>query len=598
MKEKPHHYKLKNRLFISIAALVFLSVTLVSAIGSYRLSDNLVEQNKTQTKQIIDQLALNTSSYISELSRLCMSPYYNESLMKLLESDPVTDSQCLEKQREVESYLREVMTIPRNDILCVNILTDAAYSSSRAGHIPDYSNNYTSQTWYLQAIQSPSAIFLPVHNEKYGSYDTTVFSMVLRLQSISDSKKTLGVIRVDANYSGLKDVLDDVDVRDKGALYIFDSTGSTIYCRSKLPDNISNDTIFSSLQSKKENVTIDKEKYLLNYQDINGTDWTILAVNSESVLMKNVSSARLTTILLAIVCASLTLLITALFVRSFVKPFNQTIDTMRNVKYGDLSIRVPDSEVEEIAFLNNSFNNMLQTISETMEHNNELTKEKYKAEYLQKKAQYDALYNQIRPHFLFNTLSTLSILIKSGKNNSAIKCIDDLSILLRGMVNTNKEITLASELKIAESYLSLQERRHDSLTYSIEIEDSISNCIIPALTIQPIVENALIHGCEPSRNDMNISICAVSNGNDIIITITDNGVGIDTKQLDKLNKDMIINNTDELTNTENSVGLKNIAQRLFLRFNEKSKIHVESQVNEKTSVIIQIPKIYEEEYTV
>lgn len=597
LKEKTRRYKLKNRLFVSIAALVFLSVMLVSAIGSYRLSGQIVEQNTSQTRQLIDQLALNTGSYISELSRLCMSPYYSEQVMKLLDTEPDSAAERLEKQRGVENYLREVMTIPRKDILCVNILTDAAYSSSRTGHAPNYASRFASEEWYKDSLDSASAVFIPAHTESYGSYSATVFSMVLRLQSLSDSKKTLGVIRVDANYSGLKDVLDDVDVPEKGALYIFDSTGSIIYRRSDLPGNISDSDVFPAVAGSEENTELFGEKYRLCSRNISGTDWTISAVNAESVLMQNVRTARRTTTLLALLCAAVALVVTALFVRSIIEPLNETINTMRAAEQGDLSVRAPDSRAEEVAYLNRSFNEMLRTISETMEHNTRLTREMYEAKYLRKKAQYDALCNQIRPHFLFNNLSTVSLLVKSGRNDDAVKTIDELAILLRGMVNTDKEIPLSAELKIAASYLSLQERRHDFLRYTVTADEAVQSCLIPALTVQPIVENALIHGCEPSRGNMRIDITAKAEGGDVVITVRDNGVGIGSERLAELNRAVTAGGDEANTTAGGGVGLSNIAQRLHLRFGERSAVSIESKPGKGTAVTVRFPQTKEEANT-
>lgn len=587
MNRKPQHYKLKNRLFVSIALLVFVSVLLVSTIGSAQFSQHLVEQNTAQTQQLIDQLALNASNYISELSRLCMSPYYSEQVMKLLDTPVESSAEQLEKRRNIENYLREVMTIPRKDILRVNIMTDSVYSTSRTGYADTYSANFTEEAWYQSAIESSDAIFIPAHTESHGSYKVTVFSMVLRLQSLADSRKTLGVIRVDANYSGIKDVLDDVTLPDKGVLYIFDPDGSIIYQRGALQSPAFGKDIFDASQMNSASVRLSGEKYLLSSQQITDTNWTVVAANAESVLMHNVNSARRSAMLLAFVCAGFALAVTALFVRAFIRPLNKTMDTMRIAQQGDLSVRAEDSDAEEISYLNSTFNEMLQKISDTMEHNTRLSREMYEAKYLQKKAQYDALYNQIRPHFLFNTLSTISLLVKSKRNDDAVQGINELSILLRGMVNTDKDITLASELQIVKSYLSLQERRHDALSYIIQADDAVLDSYIPALTIQPIVENALIHGCEPRRSNSEISISAHADGDNVIIRVTDNGVGMDEIQLAALQE--AVDGIESTPTKPGSVGLYNIAQRLRLRFGEPYGISVASCPNTGTTVTITIP---------
>ncbi len=587
-------YHLKTRLLAVISLLIFGSVVLVSTIGFMRYSDDLLNQTATQTQQLIEQIALNTGNYMNDLSRLCMSPYYSERIMSLLASSPEDATEKLEKRRAIENYLREVMTIPRNDILRVYILTDEIYYSMRTAHPIDFSDHYQQESWYQDALSSSSPVFIPAHVEINNGYSLTVFSMVQRLRSLSDSSQTLGVIRVDANYSGIRDVLDDVQLLKKSALFIIDNANSIIYQRSSLPSDLSHSEVFFTATSGTSpmRVNLGGETYILNTQPVKGTDWAIIAVNAQSSLMQNVASARQFTILLAFVCALIGLFVTVLFVRSFIKPINNTVDVMKTAQDGDLSVRASEHDAEEIDYLNRTFNELLLRISEMMQRDAQLTKEKYEAEYLQKIAQYDALYNQIRPHFLFNTLSTVSLLVKSGRYADAVSSIDELSILLRGMVNTDRDIPLSAELKIAECYLSLQERRHDDLTYQIELDPALADCRLPALTIQPIVENALIHGCEPRVGRSHISILVSADAGDVIICVSDNGIGMEQEQLESL-LSAISDPTEQPRQAETrSVGLVNIAQRLKLKYGKRTAISIASTRDVGTSVTIRIPQDY------
>lgn len=588
---KKGHYNLKTRLLAVISFLIFSSVFLVSTISTMRYSNALIEQTTDQVQQLLDQVAINTGNYIDELSRLCMAPYYSSHVMKLLETSPENNADILEKQRTIENYLREVMTIPRKDILRVNILSDRAYSSSRTGHVPSYLNNYREQDWFQNSISEEHAIFIPAYEESFGAYKVTVFSMVLRLQSLSDSRNTLGVIRVDANYSGIKDVLDDVELPDQSALYIFDTNGTLIYERNALHNPIEVETVFleSYQDGAPHSFVIGRERYYLNTAQIKGTDWTVAEVNARSVIMRNVYSVRRFAVISAVLCGMLGMITAVFFSRAFVRPINNTVEVMRAAQLGDFNVRASESRANEINYLNQAFNEMLQKISDTMDRNSQLTREMYEAKYLQKKAQYNALYHQIRPHFLFNTLSTVSILIKSGRDAEAVQSIEELSVLLRGMVNTDKDITLASEIKIAECYLSLQERRHDSLAFSISMDERVSDKLIPALTIQPIVENALIHGCEPRQGDMMISITASLAGNDVLIRVSDNGVGISKQDLILLQNEVDQPDPETLGSENRGVGLQNISQRLRLRFGKQYGLTIESSPDKGTEVIIKIP---------
>lgn len=581
-------YNLKTRLFATISLLILFAVATVSTFSIYQFRKTTIEQSNTQTKQLIKQLSLYTGDYISELSRLCHSPLYSERIMKTLELECKSTSDILNKKREIEDFLKELMTIPRGDILRVSIFSDdGIYSSSKTDKTAFYSSNYKNESWYNDALAYPQTIFLPSHEEKHGGYTLTFFSMILRLQSLSDSNKSVGVIRVDANYNGIRDVLDSVNINDGSILLIADNSHNLIYS-NKAANNLELNEIVASALNKANLIKINNETFYLNSEAINGTDWTIIVGNSASVLLKSINSVTILSVILAVVCVVMVLIISGLFTRSFTQPINETVDVMKLAQKGDLSARAPESKANEINFLNKSFNEMLQNLSDTLARNTRLTKEMFEAKYLQKKAQYDMLHNQIRPHFLFNTLSTISLLVKCGKAKEAVQCIDELSILLRGMVNSDKEIPLSSEVKILESYLSLQSRRHDSLKYNITVEDSVSDCYIPALTLQPIVENAVIHGCEQTIKDILIIISIVSIKDMISISISDTGVGISEENLNEIKKRIAESEKTEVTDTK-GIGLVNCYQRLHLKYGDSLKFTIDSIVGNGTTISILIP---------
>ena len=534
MAHQNRRYQLKARLLAVIALLIFGSVVLVSTIGFMRYSEDLLDQTETQTQQLIEQIALNTGNYINELSRLCMSPYYNERIMNLLASSPETSAEQLEKRRTIQNYLREVMTIPRKDILRVYIFSDEVYYSTRTSHALESGEDFETEDWYQDALQTSQTVFIPAHVEENGAYSITIFSMAQRLRGLSDSSRTLGVIRVDANYSGIQDVLDDVQLLEKSALFITDSADSVIYERSGLPDELTNAEVFHAAKAADgpARVLLGKERYIINTQPVKDTDWTIIAVNAQSSLMQNVSQARNFTIVLAFFCAGLGLLVSVLFVRSFLKPIYETVGVMQKAQSGNLSVRARDNRAVEIDYVNRSFNRAALAYRGDDGAGRHAHERKIRGRVPAKKSpQYDALYNQIRPHFLFNTLSTVSLLIKSKRYADAVSSIEDLSVLLRGMVNTDRDITFSAELKIAECYLSLQERRHDMLRYEITLDPSLADCRLPALTIQPLVENALIHGCEPRTGPSRINISVRREEEYAVITVADSGIGMDEAQV-------------------------------------------------------------------
>lgn len=218
----------------------------------------------------------------------------------------------------------------------------------------------------------------------------------------------------------------------------------------------------------------------------------------------------------------------------------------------------------------------------------------YEAKYLQKEAQFDSLNRQIRPHFLFNTLNTINLLIKSGKYCDATQGIEQLATLLRGVINSGREIKLETELKIADSYLRLQQLRHDCLTYQIEANEVNLSCLLPALTVQPIIENALIHGCEKAEGDTHILVDLRYSGDALKISVTDNGVGIPEETLRQLRESLEQCESGENTGFQASgIGLLNIQKRIRFKFGKPYGISVFSEESKGTTAILYIPRRFE-----
>ena len=300
------------------------------------------------------------------------------------------------------------------------------------------------------------------------------------------------------------------------------------------------------------------------------------------------TQARNKAYLLAILCAALGVLITVPLVKLFLRPIFQITSLMRTAQTGDLSVRASTVGRDELAYLARSFNDMVDQIHREMERNNLLTRQVYEARYLEKEAQYAALCNQIRPHFLFNALNTIHLLIKTGRGDEAVQCIDMLATLLRGMVNADREITLRAEMKIVESYLILQKKRYHTLSYTLPSLSRHENYLLPALTVQPLVENALVHGCEPKRGKTYIEICLTENETELCLSVSDNGIGMNASTRNAL-REALATPTLEPIEGESGVGLINISRRVKLRFGESYGLTIDSTEGEGTTVTLRLP---------
>lgn len=584
---------IKQKLLLVISALLFFSLIAVTGLTYVTYREDLIAQSTETTQLLLDQLTLNLDGYLDELYRLCRSPYYDRQVMQQLALVPADPQEALNKRRIVENYLNEMLTMPREDILRAHILTDDVYSTGKTRYPAGIPKNFAQEPWYLAALETPNPVFLPVTLEVHGRSNLYVFSIVQQLRSLADNE-ILGVIRVDANYQGIKAVCDRLLTPRGNALIIMDSNGNQIYLNSYLEDTNALDALLLQLPNTEEGsrqFEAGGEMYLVNIKSLSTTDWHMIDVHSMREVTRTAVNALNRSILMALLCALLGVLVSVFAIRWFVRPIYQITRLMAAAQQGDFTVRAHVNGRDEMAYLARSFNSMTAQIDDTIKSNNLLARKIYEAKFLEKDAQYAALYSQMQPHFLFNALNTIKLLMKRGETQAAIQCLDMLSVLLRGMVNTQHDIPLHSELKIVESYLSLQKTRFEALSYKITTEDVLRNYPLPALTIQPIVENALIHGCEPKRWDAEVSISAAIQSNEVVIAIKDNGIGMEPHLLEKIRHSIHADTEDlyETGNPSSGVGLINISRRIRLKYGPSYGLEVDSTPGVGTLVNVRLP---------
>lgn len=581
----------KQKLLLMISVLILISVSAATILSDRSYRNDLIAQSTQSTRQLLEQLSINLDTYIDELFRLCLSPYYNKRVMEQLESTPTTAAEKLNKQRIIEDYLAEVMTLPRSDILRASIFSNGVYSSSKT-RISAAMDGYSKEAWYQQALSSRTAVFLPAHHEGEGRGSLEVFSVVQRINSMSNSANPVGVIRVDANYQGIKAVCDRAGIQAGGALFIWDDAGNQMYSNNQTEQAELAAALNAAhpFESDVEDFSFrlaDKE-YLVHSQRLRTTDWRIIDIHSMYVLTAAAESARNKALAFALLCAVLGVAISIPLVKVFLRPMFHITQLMHTAQSGDLTVRAVSGGHDEFSYLADSFNTMLAQIQEQTARNDLLTRQIYEARYLEKEAQYTALCNQIQPHFLFNALNTIHLLIKTDQSEEAVQSIAMLATLLRGMVSAGREISLCAEMKLVESYLSLQQKRYRGLQYALPDVTEWETYLLPALTIQPIVENALVHGCEPKRGGAKIIVTLEETADALLLRVRDNGLGMEEEKERRL-QEALAQSTIDPEKQEGGVGLVNIARRVKLRFGPEYGLHFETKMGQGTCVTLRLP---------
>lgn len=319
-------------------------------------------------------------------------------------------------------------------------------------------------------------------------------------------------------------------------------------------------------------------KYLCTVKEL--TDFTFLALTPESYVYRD--SHRLVLVILAIGIMSsiITFFLFHYSTGKVMAPVKQIIAKVRSMSEGNYHERIAVSKSpDEISLLAAQINQMALNTQELLERVRWENEEKRRYEL-------SCLQLQMQPHFLYNTLETLCGMIEMNDKRAAIDLVSLISTFYRGALNKGKEIiTLEQEINITRAYLSIMQKRYpNAFHFSFSIDPRLLASSIPKLTLQPLVENSIIHGLnlQCQENSGSITIEGKSEGPFVCLKIRDNGQGMDEDALRQLNSQMF-------TEEKSSFGIRSIEKRLRLYF-EIAEISVNSCLGEGTVITIRLPK--------
>ena len=428
-----------------------------------------------------------------------------------------------------------------------------------------YHNNDTTPFFEVNRLDEKNTTII---TSEY-RYLTQTSSLVLLniLRAIKDDNQQIqGYVALDIHQEALESITKGLGFSD---MLLIDSDN---YRASSLVhvDKNGDFSLFPSLQEVTFPLTSSSystSNHIISLYKIKNTSLYIAGI-TETVWYEMALDQYGIIVLIIIAFGALTALIVALIISQIIgRPVDLLAERMGKVENGDLTPYQPISPIKEFHQLEHSFNSMIGQITALLD----VTREE---EAKVREAERKALEAQMNPHFLYNTLNTITSLAKIN-NQKQIQLISiKLGKLLRNAIdNREAEVTLKESFSLVDSYITIQHIRYgDKLTCSLVLDPSIEEIKTPKLIIQPLVENALVHGLEMKMGKWNIEVSAMRVSQSIHIIVKDNGVGFDTKQFD--------------SNSGDHVGIENVKRRLYLRYRDKAHFMVESTIGLGTTATI------------
>lgn len=284
--------------------------------------------------------------------------------------------------------------------------------------------------------------------------------------------------------------------------------------------------------------------------------------------------------LFTVVILLITLLIGGFIFYMLGKPVKQMLNKIDLLATGDLSVRMEPTPYRETERMAIAFNDMADRLED-------LFGEVYTKGLLLREAEFNLLESQIQPHFIFNVLELINMRCLAADQTGICRIVSNLAQLLRAnvMYKHKQTITFQDELLYVRYYLELQkERFEEKLNYEINLEDSsILRYYLPKLTIQPLVENGIVHGLEPKRGGGTLKIGIWEEDESVCVKVSDDGVGFDTSRVD------LEAESDDSQTRHNHVALANINRRIQLLYGQQYGMTITSEQGKGTDVMLTLP---------
>ena len=374
-------------------------------------------------------------------------------------------------------------------------------------------------------------------------------------------------------------------------VYILNSEGKLISSTDEmavatcwLPEDVAH--AYETLTEPFGNIRINNVSYNVARADCESTDWTALVMVPADKLTAATSNLYMKTLLVIAVCGGLFAGMLLFFYRRFMEPLAEMEQAMRRADAGDLKAYVKPKGTAEVARMMDSYNTMLDGIRVALDQRMELERHKQDLEM-------QVLMSQINPHFLYNTLETIVWKAGEAGRTDIGKLAASLGKLYRLSIAGGLFVPLSKELEHVRMYMNIQQSRYgNKVAYDVRLHGvEAAGVETLKLILQPIVENCLLYGMEGLEHTLSIRISARRRGDDLVLTVTDNGIGMDEATLEKLRGQIAHGRKPEAEKNRRStgIGLHNIAARLKLYTGKTSSLTVWSLPGIGTQVVLTLP---------
>lgn len=544
---------------------------------------------------VVKSLDNSISVIQTEISDLSVYICINDDIRKILTSDNAegmnADSRLwyndapmkmIQDMIALKGYIKTMAIYPENGINPYLRCIDSSVQ------LPDIETVRKTDA-YKKAVQKKGdVIWERVNRDDSGIYLTNYTDKIVMYREIYDlsRKNKLGYLVMGVNADKYTDLCKNAIQQDNEGIVVFSSEGSELTRYGTVDENI------VSYITGEEYLSQDYRKRPV-YFEYGAYNVYCSSQQKKGIIVckmvpKGNSSKQLYSILLTPVLILMGMLIglwplLGLISNIISRPLRKVCSAMKEFQDGDFNQQVKVESKDEVGEVAECFNRMVLSIKELIDTN-------YVMALKEKESELTALQAQINPHFLYNTLDSLYWRTQEDGNEELGEDILALSQLFRLVLGQGKGIiSVEMEKELIDSYLHIQKMRFSRrLTYEVNIDEEILQDVIPKLILQPFVENAIVHGFENSEAGGSVKVTGKAENGYLVFTVSDNGIGMTKEQTEAIWK---VEDSNRYSGQRiGRYAIKNVKERLELKYKEDFELTVKSEPGRGTAVIIRIPR--------
>ena len=569
-------FSIRTKLIIGFLAIL-LPLVLILSIVFYSYSAKIVlKQSLEQTREIVEQFSISLDNYMglmrNKMEILADSPTIQEELNTHQDKEDIKNDSFYSRNKRIRRIMLQIYSsVTMNDVEIYGINETNHYLSlwSKKYEIPD------KDILFENANLSKGRSVL-VNNIN----DADTIQMIKMVKDLQ-TYKPIGYIRFGLKRNYIEKMAKNINFGSDGSVVIFDENLNKI-------SGIAHDSALSKLLKEKPSIgnfsySEGKNEYTAVHIHSDSTGWTTVGVIPLRYINKDLAGIQYLTVIIIVLTIIIGVTVSVIIAQSLILPLENTVNALEKFSRGDFAVRLKENRCDEIGKLNRIFNKAIKEI-------NELMQKVTQSEILNKEMEFKTLQSQMNPHFLYNTLDAINWLAFKEKKTEICNLVAALSSLIRASIsNKNSIITIEQELDYVKNYIYIQHIRYkDRFDIIYDIDESLLKQAVPKLIIQPIVENAIIHGIENSKNKNLLYISVKCENECIIIIVKDTGIGMTDEKVSELLKEPLNTEGDE-QKAHTNLGLYAVHKRIQLMYGDLYGLTVHSQAGEGTTVTLHIP---------